>query len=53
LKLIFVEVLSAASDVFYRGGFFFNMDMGRTEHLECGRIMHEYRTLQNTVVPGG
>ena len=39
LKLIFIEVLSAASDVFYRD--FFNMGMGRTEHVECG-IMHVY-----------
>jgi len=54
LKLIFIEVPSAASDVFYRE-FFFNMGMvrGRTEHLECGIIMRVYRTLQNTLVSGG
>jgi len=52
LKLIFIAVPSAASHVFYTV-FFFNMSMGRTEHLECGIIMHAYRTLQNTVVVSG
>ena len=32
---------------------FFNMGMGRTEHLECGIMMRVYRTLRNTVVSGG